>query len=452
MSVREARRLGPMEDALKGRITNREGAERAGLSLRQFRRVKERVRRLGPEGLLHGNRGRPSGRRLAEEVRERIAFWLRRPEVRVNDCHITEKLWELEGLRVSRETVRRVRRELEIAPKRRRRPRRHRRRREREARCGAMILVDGSPFAWLGHGTERFDLLGAMDDATGQILSLAFRPHEDLHGYALILHETFTTHGLPERIYGDRSGVFERHDTHWTIDEELQGRRQPTQLRQVIEDLDVEYIAALSPQAKGRIERLWQTLQDRLVVELRLRRIPSREEAAAFLPEFIADFNHRFALPARESHAAWRRPPRELDRILCCRYTRTVANDNTARLEERTVHVPPGPARRSYAQCRVELRELLDGRLLVLYHEQIIARQAPPHDWHGLKPRARHNRRRAPRTDAHTTPRTNDRPPPPPRRTPTQAPKGTSTRPGRPDPDHPWRHTRYSTNAPPTVR
>src|SRR3972149_4885006 len=157
MAIREARRLGPMEDALKGRVTNREGAERAGLSPRQFRRLKERVRRLGPAGLVHGNRGRASGRRLAEEVRERIAFWLQRPEVRVNDCHIAEKLWELEGLRVSRGTVRRfgggrggggerVRRSgggLAPAPKR---PRR----REREARLGAMVLVDGSPFAWLG--------------------------------------------------------------------------------------------------------------------------------------------------------------------------------------------------------------------------------------------------------------------------------------------------------------
>src|SRR3990172_2558130 len=412
MAIREARRLGPMEDALKGRITNRAGAERAGLSPRQFRRLKERVRRLGPAGLLHGNRGRPSGRRLAEEVRERIAFWLQRPEVRVNDCHIAEKLWELEGLRVSRETVRRFRGELGLAPKRRRR-------REREARLGAMVLVDGSPFAWLGDGGERFDLLGALDDATGQILSLAFRPHEDLHGYALVLRETFTAHGLPERIYGDRSGVFERHDAHWTIEEELQGRQHPTQLRQAVEDLGISYIAALSPQAKGRIERLWQTLQDRLVVELRLHRIPSREEAGAFLPEFVADFNRRFALPAREAQTAWRRPPRELDRILGCRYTRTAAHDNTVRLEERTVHVPPGPGRRSYAQCRVELRELLDGRLLVLYHDQIIARQAPPADWHALKPRSRHRDRLPRKTNPHTSPRINDRPPPPPRRTPT---------------------------------
>lgn len=450
MAVRDARRLGPMEDALRGRITNREGAERAGLSPRQFRRLKERVRRLGPAGLLHGNRGRCSGRRVAAEIRERIVFWLRRPEVRVNDCHIAEKLWEVEGLRASRETVRRVRRALEIAPKRRRRARQHRRRREREARCGAMMLVDGSPFSWLKDGGEVFDLVGAMDDATGQILSLTFRPHEDLHGYGLVLRETFTTQGLPERVYGDRTSVFERNDAHWTIEEQLQGRQHPTHLRQALEELDITYIAALSPQAKGRIERLWQTLQDRLVVELRLRAIPTRDQAGAFLPEFIADFNRRYAVPARETRSAWRRAPRELDLILSCRYPRTVANDNTVSLEERLVHVPPGPGRRSYAQCRVELRELLDGRLLVLHHGQCIAEQRPPSDFLALKPRRRHPSRLAPKTDAHRSPRINDRPPPRPGTQAATAAKPKSTRPQRPGSDHPWR-LRYSNTPPSTV-
>ena len=315
-----------------------------------------------------------------------------------------------------------------------------------------MILIDGSPFSWLGDGGERFDLLGALDDATGQILSLAFRPHEDLHGYALVLRDTFATHGLPERVYGDRTSVFERNDPHWTTEEQLQGRQDPTPLRQALEELDITYIAALSPQAKGRIERLWQTLQDRLVVELRLRRIPTREEASAFLPDFIADFNRRFALPPRESSPAWRRPPRELDLVLSCRYHRTVANDNTVRLEERTVHVPPGPGKRSYAQCRVELRELLDGRLLVLHHDQRIAEQAPPPGFPGLKPRHRRKERSSPNPDALRAPRINDRPPPPPKTPPASAAKPNPTRPQRPGPDHPWRRFRYPNPAPQTAR
>jgi hypothetical protein len=354
----------------------------------------------------------------------------------VNDCHIAEKLWDLEGLRVSRETVRRTRRALGLDPKRRRRARQHRRRREREARFGAMILVDGSPFSWLQDGRDRIDLVGALDDATGQILSLVFRPHEDLHGYGLVLRHTFTAYGLPERVYGDRTSVFERNDKNWTVEEQLQGRQQPTPLRRALEELSITYIPALSPQAKGRIERLWQTLQDRLVVELRLRKIHTLQRASAFLPEFMTDYNRRFAIPPRDTESAWRRPPRQLDRILSCRYQRTVANDNTVRLVERLVHVPPGPAKRSYALCRVELRELLDGRLLVFHQGLLIASQARPTGFKALKPRTRNSTLRQ---DILTAPKTNDREPVHAGTRAHAAGKPKSAQPSRPARNHPWR-------------
>ena len=447
MGIRDARRLGPVEEALKGKVTNREGAERAGLSVRQFRRLKQRVARLGPAGLQHGNRGQPSRRRTSATVRERILFWLCRPEVRVNDCHIAEKLREEERLKVSHETVRRVRRAEGIAPKRQRRSRRHRRRREREARCGAMVLTDGSPFRWLDDEGPELDLVGTLDDATGKILSLTLRPHEDLHGYGLVLQETFTLHGLPERVYGDRTTVFVRSDEHWTVEEQLAGHQHPTHLGQALQDLQVDYIAALSPQAKGRIERLWATLQDRLVVELRLRGITTVAAWLAYLPEFIADYNRRYALDPREAESAWRRAPRDLDLILSCRYQRTVANDNTVTLEERVVAVPPGPGGRSYAQCKVELRELLDGRLAVLYRGQRIAQLAPPPGAFVLTPRRHRLRRLARKTDAHPSPRIDDRAEV---RVKTRAvlkptPQST-TRPRRPGPKHPWR--RYPTTHP----
>lgn len=448
MAVRDARRLGPLEDALRGRITNRQGAERAGLSVRQFRRLKARVSRLGVAGLCHGNRGRPSPRRIEPEIRERIRFWLERPEVRVNDCHIAEKLLELEGLCVSRETIRRVRRALGVAPKRRRRPRQHRRRREREARFGAMILVDGSPFRWF-RDDEQVDLVGALDDATGNILSLVFRPHEDLHGYGLVLRETFTTFGLPECVYGDRTSVFERNDKNWTVEEELQGRQEPTPMRRALEELGITYIPALSPQAKGRIERLWQTLQDRLVVELRLRKIDTLPGATAFLPEFIANYNPHFAVAPRDRESAWRRPPRELDLVLTCRYHRIVANDNTVRLEERLVHVLPGPGKRSYARCRVELRELLDGRLLVFHQGRIIAAQPAPAGFKALKPRAR---RSGPRGDLLTAPRTNDRHPAHTQTGVPKAVKAKSAHPWRPGRNHPWRQYPHPKPVPEPVR
>jgi hypothetical protein len=156
----------------------------------------------------------------------------------------------------------------------------------------------------------------------------------------------------------------------------------------VLADLGIGFIQAQSPQAQGRIERLGGTLQDRLVSELRLRAIATLEAANAFLPEFLADFAARFARPAAAAAPAWRPVPRDLDRVPSCRYQRVVARDNTVTLGPRTVQLPPGPGRRSYAGCRVELRELLAGRLLVLYQTVLLAAQPSPGPSFALKPRA----------------------------------------------------------------
>src|SRR5258705_5569317 len=155
----------------------------------------------------------------------------------------------------------------------------------------------------------------------------------------------------------------------------------------MLQDLGVAYIAAHSPQAKGRIERLWATLQDRLTSELRLRGLATPEAAERFLPEFIAGFNRRFARPAADSVAVWRRPPRDLDRLLSCRYSVAVARDNTVHLGARWLQIPPGPRGRSYAGCRVEVRELLDGLLRVLYHDTLLASQPSPDPAFVLPPR-----------------------------------------------------------------
>jgi hypothetical protein len=198
-------------------------------------------------------------------------------------------------------------------------------------------------------------------------VALHFRPAEDLHGYLALLGRLAARDGLPVTLYGDRLGVFVRNDAHWSLEEELQGRQHPTQFGQVLRDLGIGYIAAHSPQAKGRVERLWATLQDRLVAELHLHGIHTVDAAEAYLPTYLADHNRRFAHAPAEPVAAWRRPPRDLADRLSCRYTRMVARDNTVRLGPRWVQIPRGPHGRSYARCRVDVRECLDGRLLVDY-------------------------------------------------------------------------------------
>jgi transposase len=378
MSRKEARRPGLLELAVTGKLTTVEGARSLKITPRQFRRLKARYRADGVRGLLHRLRGRPSPRGVAAEIRDRVLVLIQTTYREFNDCHCTEKLRAVEGLAVSRDTVRRLRRGLGLPPKRRRRPPQHRTRRPRHPAMGSLVLVDGSPFDWLGIGTPLL-LLGAIDDATSTVLALHLRPAEDLHGYLTLLQRVAERHGLPVTLYGDRLGVFVRNDAHWSLEEELQGAQHPTQFGQVLRDLGIGYIAAHSPQAKGRIERLWATLQDRLVAELRLHGLTTIAAAEAFLPTHLADHNRRFTQPPSAPGAAWRRPPRDLPERLACRYTRVVARDNTVRLGARLVQIPPGPHGRSYAGCRVELRECLDGRVLVDYQGTRLA-SAPAAD------------------------------------------------------------------------
>ena len=388
MSRKEVPRAGLVHAALAGQITNQQGATALRLSVRQFHRLKKRFSRDGPRGLAHRSRGRPSPRRLDDDLRQRLTALITTAYPGLNDVHLTEKLQEEHHLTISRASVRRLRRAAGQPASRRRRPRPHRSRRPREAAAGSLMQVDGSPFEWLEGRGPAMTLLGAIDDATSQLLALHFRPTEDLHGYAVVFDQVFREYGLPLAVYGDRLNILVRNDRHWSLEEELHGAQHPTHLGRVLQELGIGYIQAHSPQAKGRVERLWQTLQDRLVSELRLRRIATLEAANAYLPTFLADFNRRFTCPPEDPTAVWRRPPRDLDRLLSCRYSRRVAHDNTVRLGPRWVQIPRGPAGRSYAGCRVELRELLDGRLLVFYQDRYLATLPSPGAAFVLRPRS----------------------------------------------------------------
>ena len=439
MSRKEAPRAGLVKAALAGRITNAQGAQALGVSLRQFRRLKARYREAGVRGLVHRLRGRPSPRAVDVALRDRVLELMHTTYHDLNDCHATEKLCEVEGLSVSRSTVRRLRRGLGRAPKRRRRPPQHRARRPRRAACGALVLIDGSAFDWLGTGTPLL-LLGAIDDATGTVLALHFRPAEDLHGYLTLLRRLAARDGLPVSLYGDRLGVFVRNDAHWSLEEELQGAQHPTHFGQVLRELGIGYIAAHSPQAKGRIERLWATLQDRLVAEFRLRGLHTVAAAEAYLPTYLVDHNRRFAHPPAAAAAAWRRPPPDLADRLSCRYSRRVAGDNTVRLGPRLVQIPPGPHGRSYAGCRVALHECLDGRLLVHYQGRCLATAPAPAAEFVLVPRPASHRRasRTPSPEAGCA-----RPPQPLGSSAPLVAAPAALAPPRPRPPrpHPWRHT-----------
>src|SRR5947199_2974 len=220
--------------------------------------------------------------------------------------------------------------------------------------------------------------LGMQDDATGKILAAQFFLTETTFGYLCLLKQMLRRHGVPLAFYGDHSGVFVRNDDNWTVEEQLAGKRQPTQFGRALEQLGITFIAAHSPQAKGRVERLWGVLQDRLISELRLAGAHDRDSANAVLRKFIADYNRRFAQKPREMETAWRPAPQSLERICCFLHERVVSNDNVVQWDGRRFQIPQQARRFSFAGARVQIYQALDGRVSLYYGDTRLEHSALP--------------------------------------------------------------------------
>jgi DNA-binding transcriptional ArsR family regulator len=346
-----------------------------------MKRLRKKLKERGVKGLLHGNRGKVPWNKTATAKIEQVLELARNRYQGLNDSHLTEKLKELEKIALSRPAVRTILRGAGIAAVRKRGVKRHYKRRERKAQEGALLLWDGSPHHWFGDQQAPCNLTAVVDDATGKLLAGVFTVEEDAQSYLLCLRQILLDQGIPLALYMDRHGIFRRNDDHWSLEEQLDGEQTPTQVGQVLRDLGIQPIFALTPQAKGRVERLFNTLQDRLVGELRLAGISTALEATRFVNgPFIADFNTRFAKPARQSQSAWRPLPKglDVDRVCSFRYQATVGNDNAVRLGAMILDIPPGPRQRGYAKTRVEVRQLLDGRWRVYTKDQLLLETEPP--------------------------------------------------------------------------
>jgi DNA-binding transcriptional ArsR family regulator len=381
MSQRELHRLHIVRLTMEGRESVERGAKLLGISVRQIKRLRRKMKERGVEGLLHGNRGkRPWNKTVSVKVTQVLELARGRYQG-LNDSHLTEKLKEKEKITVSRPVVRTILRQAGIAAVRKRGVKRHYKRRERKAQEGALLLWDGSPHRWFGQEQGEWTLTAVIDDATGALLRGVFALEEDAQSYLICLRHIVLEKGIPLALYMDRHGIFRRNDDHWSLQEQLAGEQSPTQVGQALRALGIEPIFAMSPQAKGRVERLFKTLQDRLVQELRLGGVTTPQRGTAFLNgPFKADFNARFAKTPRESQAAWRALPKALDvdRICSFAYNATVGNDNAVRLGGTILDIPAGPRHRGYANARVEVRQLLDGRWRVYWKDELLLETAPP--------------------------------------------------------------------------
>ncbi len=381
VSQREIHRMHVVRLVIEGRETVGRGAKLLGISPRQMKRLRRKVKERGVDGLLHGNRGKAAWNKTVSDKIKKVIELARGRYQGLNDTHLTEKLKEKEKIALSRATVRTILRGAGIAAVRKRGVKRHYKRRERKAQEGALLLWDGSPHHWFGDDRGQWNLTAVIDDATGALLHGVFSLEEDAQSYLICLRQILLDKGIPLALYMDRHGIFRRNDDHWSLQEELMGEQTPTQVGQALKQLGIEPIFALSPQAKGRVERLFNTLQDRLVQELRLAGINTPQQATSFLNgPFKADFNARFAKPARESQSAWRPLSRglDVDRICSFGYQATVGNDNAVRLGGIILDIPPGPRHRGYAKARVEVRHLLDGRWRVYSKNQLLLETPPP--------------------------------------------------------------------------
>lgn len=328
MSVKELRRVSVIRQTMEKQLTQVKAGALLGLTPRHIRRLIERVKQAGDQGLAHRGRGQPSNRRMAESVKAKA---LRLYAQRYGDFGPTlaaEKLAEQQGLVVSAETLRSWLRAAGVDHfTRRKRP--HRAWRARKAHVGELVQLDGSHHDWLEGRGPRCVLMAYIDDASSRVYA-RFYEYEGTIPALDSFGRYVKQHGIPLAVYTDKHTTY-KSPVEPTVDDQLEGRKPQSQFERNLAEMGVKVIHAHSPQAKGRGERLFATFQDRLVKELRLAGITTLEAANRFLEEYLPRYNHRFAVPPAQTADLHRPIPagRDLDRMLCLKTPRVLRRDWT---------------------------------------------------------------------------------------------------------------------------
>jgi transposase len=333
MSAEELGKLAMIKGAIDGAYTVREAAKRLKLSERHIKRLKRRVREEGEGAVIHGNSGKHPANYTGEGLRNRIIALKKSALYEgANFTHFRELLEERERIGISYTTLSNILKDAGVVSKRNRRSEgRKFTRRKRRGRFGELLQADATPFDWFGDG-ERRALHGFIDDATGRIIALYLCKNECLAGYLELMRQTLTGYGIPLELYADKAGIFfvnTKKQENWTVEERLAGKAlTKTRFGVIADKLGITLISAHTPQAKGRIERLWGTLQDRLPVWFALNGITGTEQANAALPAFIVEYNGKFSVPPESDESAFVPMDEQdgIDTLLAVRHERVTDN------------------------------------------------------------------------------------------------------------------------------
>ena len=363
---KELKRLHVIQTVLERGIKEVEAAEVLRLSSRQIRRIVKRVRLEGDTGIIHKSRGQPSNRRIPDEIRDKIVQLYRSQYCDFGPTLASEKLQERDQLHVSDETLRLWL--LESGDwKKRRKTRGHRRWRERKGHGGEMVQMDGSHHDWFEGRGLRCVLMGYIDDATGKVFG-RFYEYEGTIPAMDSFKRYIQKHGLPMSVYLDRHTTY-KSTAKASIEDVLNEEIPLSEFERALKELGVEVIHAHSPQAKGRVERLFGTLQDRLVKEMRLRGIRTIEEGNGFLKQYLPVYNRRFSVPARERNNLHRSLPKglNLNAILCIKTERTLRNDFTIAHNKKLYQIED----RTRAS-KVMVHEHINGSIRMTYRDRAL--------------------------------------------------------------------------------
>jgi transposase len=367
MNEKEIERMEIMQQIQSKSLSQKDAASKLEISSRHVRRLFRTYQAQGVEGLVSKRRGKPSNNRLDPVIIQKVIDLLKEKYKGFGPTLAHEKLIEMHGLKLSRESVRKIMIAEELwKPKRAKRTRPHPMR-ERRACYGELIQIDGSEHDWFEGRAPKCTLLVFIDDATGKLMELLFVPSETFFAYCQITRQYLQRYGKPIAFYSDKHGVFRVNQPR-----PLGLTDGLTQFGRAMQRLDIQIICANSPQAKGRIERANQTLQDRLVKEMRLRDISDMKTANAYLPTFLKDYNRRFAVVPR-SHYNAHRPllkTEDLDLILTHQEERTLSKNLTIQFYNVIYQIQTTRPAYALRKARVTVCQNALGKVTILYKNQ----------------------------------------------------------------------------------